>query len=274
MTNGQPGPHDFSSPGPGQEANQGQTTWKWVAILALVALGIALAVAAIALTRLDPSSGQAEGGGTASTPESPGPESAQPPAPTQSDRSFVMDRQGWQDSTARCDGTDRTLVTARTEYALIAICSTNSGLVYKGERILQGDSVEISNLIVDGWGFRALDNGAEYRVTETELTISSGGSVLSENPFIEYRGNDQSQPARTGFLPRPQSRPVVPPLPGASNEPTSSESPDGTGEQNGYGKYESWGEYATHWQCVVNHTPSQICRELVAKYGPEAEGVR
>ncbi|QGW24511.1 hypothetical protein GJR88_02274 [Dietzia sp. DQ12-45-1b] len=70
-----------------------------------------------------------------------------------------MDQQGWQDSTARCDDTDRTLVTARTEHALIAICSTNSSLVYKGERILQGDSVEIGNLIVDGWGFRALDNG-------------------------------------------------------------------------------------------------------------------
>ncbi|MCT2062213.1 hypothetical protein [Dietzia cinnamea] len=272
MTNDQLGPHDFGSPGPHEEANQGQSTWKWVAILALVALGIAIAVAVIALTRLDASSGL--GGGTASAPESPGPESAQPPAPTQSDRSFVMDRQGWQDSTARCDGTDRTLVTARTEYALIAICSTNSSLVYKGERILQGDSVEIGNLIVDGWGFRALDHGVEYRVTETELTISSGGSVLSEDPFIEYRGNDQSQPARTDFLPQPQSRSVVPPLPGASNEPKSSESPNGTGEQNGYGKYESWGEYATHWQCVVNHTPSQICLELVAKYGPEAEGVR
>ena len=40
MTNDQLGPHDFSSPGPHEEANQGQTTWKWVAILALVALGI------------------------------------------------------------------------------------------------------------------------------------------------------------------------------------------------------------------------------------------
>lgn len=246
-----------------QGSTRDRAAWKWIAITALALLALAVVVAAVAVSQL----GRSESAQPAlEAPTSPRePWSPSDPGP----RIFAMDEYGWQDSTARCEPGDSSLVTARTEYALLAICSGEDGLVYRGERIHEGDSIEIGNLSVDGWGFNAINESVHYRVTETELTISSGDNVIADDPFVEYRGNNASNAA-----PRPSSsvptRPEfgLPALPGSPGQGRGD--PPETGADGGYGRYESYGEYANHFQCTVYSTPTAQCRELIEKYGPEA----
>lgn len=35
------------------------------------------------------------------------------------------------------------------------------------------------------------------------------------------------------------------------------------------GIYEDYGDHTLHFQCIVYQTPSEICREIIEKYGPE-----
>jgi hypothetical protein len=75
----------------------------------------------------------------------------------------------------------------RTGDSALVICETGVGrFYYKGFGLQNGQSVEIDDLVQTGAAFVATNNGVQYSVSPTELTITQGSTVLSNEPMLEY----------------------------------------------------------------------------------------
>ncbi|MFB1295732.1 serine/threonine-protein kinase [Mycobacterium sp. pW049] len=98
------------------------------------------------------------------------------------------DSQGFVGHTARCDVGDTPAALIRTSLSLAIICERDSGdFYYRGERLRDGANREIDGARRSGDGFTVTgSDGARYDVQPDELTISSGGSVDSAEPALEY----------------------------------------------------------------------------------------
>lgn len=98
------------------------------------------------------------------------------------------DSQGFVGHTARCDSDSTPAAMIRTSLSLAIICETGDGeYYYRGERLRDGANREISGVTRSGDGFTVTgSDGARYDVQPDELTISSGGSVDSAEPALEY----------------------------------------------------------------------------------------
>lgn len=263
---------DATARDPGKPSLKPEAIIKWlvVAVVVLVLIiGVLLALGSSGSTESD----SADPGTAQSTAPSP------PPTSSSTARAeYVMDAKGWQDTEARCEAPSRPLETARTADALVVICFTPGGeLAYKGVRTSDGDSIVIDEVEVTSWSYSARNEGVHYGVTNTELTISSGDSIIYQSPFIERRGNSLSDerptaPAATTTTSRQPSqggRESFPPLPGSEAE--GQDRGNGSAAEDGYGMYESYGEYNLHFQCTVWKMPTTPCFEIIEKYGPEAE---
>ncbi len=98
------------------------------------------------------------------------------------------DSQGFVGHTARCDSGDTPAALVRTSLSLAIICERESGdFYYRGERLRDGANREIDGARRSGDGFTVTgSDGARYDVQPDELTISSGGTVDSAEPALEY----------------------------------------------------------------------------------------
>lgn len=137
-------------------------------------------------------------GGDSGTPQSrltapPSSDASSSEAPTSTETSTIdgvsgTDSQGFVGHTARCASGDTPAALIRTSLSLAAICETGDGeFYYKGERLRDGANREIRGATRSGDGFTVTgSDGARYDVQPDQLTISSGGSVDSAEPALEY----------------------------------------------------------------------------------------
>jgi hypothetical protein len=73
---------------------------------------------------------------------------------------------------ARCNYTNPAVTIARTAQSAVVICETGAGrFYYKGFGLQNGQSVEIDDPVQTGAAFVATNNGVQYLVSPTELTI-------------------------------------------------------------------------------------------------------
>ncbi|MGB2923239.1 MAG: serine/threonine protein kinase, partial [Mycobacterium sp.] len=99
------------------------------------------------------------------------------------------DAQGFVGHSARCDSGSSPAAAIRTANSLAVVCETDSGsYYYRGERLRDGASLELSDARPAGRGFVAVNpaDGARYQVQPDMLTISSNGSVDSAEPALEF----------------------------------------------------------------------------------------
>lgn len=117
------------------------------------------------------------------TTRSPSPAPSTRILPDADEYGFVNFRGG-----ARCAGVDRAVMILRTTQSAVVICrGTANGLYYRGYRISDGATIELSDVIPTGSGYRAV-NGSEdafYDVTTRGLVITQHGEVLAEEPAVE-----------------------------------------------------------------------------------------
>lgn len=264
-----PDTNDSHSHEPDLNQVPGRSPQKWVYPSVVAVLVIALAAVTALLIASNSNESDVTGSNAVAVPTS-----VQTTTPTQvptaTPTQFVMDSSGWQGTEARCDGGETPLVTARTADALVAICTGSQSPTYKGVYTVDGSAITITGVQSDGSAYYAANTNVEHRVTTTDLTVfSSGGSVLSQSEFIEYRGDSLSatQPTAAAPVPTGESEAVSPEPTGVPSTGDYNSDPNGTGA---YGRYESYGEYSTHFQCLAFGTTTAVCRTLIEKYGPEA----
>ncbi|WP_349269906.1 protein kinase [Mycolicibacterium parafortuitum] len=120
--------------------------------------------------------------------------SASPESPKRSavDGVSGTDSQGFVGHTARCDSGDTPAALIRTSLSLAIICEADDGdYYYRGERLRDGANREIQGATRSGDGFTVTgSDGARYDVQPNQLTISSGGSVDSAEPALEWGSAD------------------------------------------------------------------------------------
>lgn len=134
------------------------------------------------------------GGDTGPTqPRISAPSTSESPTTSAPTRSAVegvsgTDSQGFVGHTARCDSGDTPASLIRTSLSLAVICETDDGdFYYRGERLRDGANREIQGATRSGDGFTVTgSDGARYDIQPDQLTISSGGSVDSAEPALEY----------------------------------------------------------------------------------------
>lgn len=253
----------------------GASRWKWIsaAIIAALALALGGVTAALVATNSEKTEDTAAATTPArSAPPSPTsrPASSATPTPTSppSPTTYVMDAAGWQGSSARCGAPETAVVTARTVDSLVVVCSGEAGLVYRGVWLADASPITIDQVEAVGRDYVANNSTVQHRVSTTELTVSSGNSILTQSPFVEYRGRTPSNDA-----PAPTSlRPTITSETGAQQPGSSPQQLDNPGPcaYNGCDEFESYGEYSSHFQCVVFNVRSDECRRLIEKYGTEA----
>ena len=95
------------------------------------------------------------------------------------------DGQGYVDSTARCSSPAVAVLFGSTSSARIAICKTSSGgYEYRGVRVRDGAKLVLKATASNG-GFVAESDGVTYTVTSNGLKVSTGGTVLRNEPMTD-----------------------------------------------------------------------------------------
>jgi hypothetical protein len=97
------------------------------------------------------------------------------------------DHRGFVDSEARCAEGRSAVAYGRTQRSLVAICPDGEGgLEYRGVRISDGATL-ITEADATGDGtFVAVTEGAEYTVSPSTLSVTSGGKVIYRDTWIAY----------------------------------------------------------------------------------------
>lgn len=217
---------DVADRDPGKPGTKPEAVIKWlIAAVVVLAVLIGALIVFASLTSTEPDSSDP----TASPLLDLSQTSAAPPI---NEAQYVMDSKGWRDSPARCESSERPMVTGRTEHALVVVCSGPAGLIYKGVRIDDGDAISIGGVQPLSWAYIAENNGVRYRVTISDLTISSEDEILAQDPFLDYRGNTLAT-----ATPSSTSQPVNP-------RPTSTPRPSGS----------PFGDWTEEDQLSLEHT--------------------
>lgn len=121
-------------------------------------------------------------------PPSSSSDTSTPPSTSAVEGVSGTDSQGFVGHTARCDSGDTPAALIRTSLSLAIICDRGDGdYYYRGERLRDGANREIDGARRSGDGFTVTgSDGARYDIQPDQLTISSGGSVDSAEPALEY----------------------------------------------------------------------------------------
>src|SRR5438445_13507293 len=126
----------------------------------------------------------------------------------------ASDGQGYVDSTARCASPATAVMFGSTQTSRVAICKTSDGhYEYRGVRVRDSAKLVVA-ASQSGNGFVAENDGVTYTVTAKSLLVSLGGTVIRDEPMVDFRGPD-APPAPTA-APAPtttQTTPLPPPLP-------------------------------------------------------------
>jgi serine/threonine-protein kinase len=89
---------------------------------------------------------------------------------------------------ARCSGSDRAELIVRTAESALVICQSDSGSsYYRGCRLSDGATLELSNVVSEGSALVATNptDGTRYEVSTAGLQIVQNGKVVSNEPAVE-----------------------------------------------------------------------------------------
>ena len=128
----------------------------------------------------------------------------------------AFDSQGYLDSTARC--ADAAVLFGSTDSSRVAICRTTSGYEYRGVRVRDGAKLILSASGSGDGTYTAVNDGITYSVNSSSLAVSSGGSVVRKESWVDFHGPTQKSPATTSPSSAPSSSS---PTPTTSSVPTS-----------------------------------------------------
>jgi uncharacterized RDD family membrane protein YckC len=98
---------------------------------------------------------------------------------------------GPEEAAAYCLGDATPELYATTPTSVIAICESDSGLVYHGQT--EGDEITLPATRVEG-GYQAVNEGSTptyYDITPDELTIRTENAVLGDEPIDEWHESNQ-----------------------------------------------------------------------------------
>lgn len=110
------------------------------------------------------------------TPVSP------PPAP------YPSDDRGFIHSSARCQGAKPAFAIGRTRGSLVVICAEQTGRYeYLGVRLSDAAVMRADAQSSSARGFLARKSGVVYAVSPSELKVTTGDTVIKQEPMIEYR---------------------------------------------------------------------------------------
>jgi hypothetical protein len=108
----------------------------------------------------------------------------------QADAAPAFDSQGYVDSTARC--ADAAVLFGSTDGSRVAICKTSGGYQYRGVRVRDGAKLVLSASSAGGGAYTAVNDGITYTVSSSSLAISSGGSVVRTESWVDFHGPQSS----------------------------------------------------------------------------------
>ena len=108
--------------------------------------------------------------------------------PSESPAPFPSDDRGFIDSWARCQGPQPAFAIGRTEGSLVVICARPTGqFEYLGVRWSDAAVLRTDAETNSARGFLAQKAGVVYAVSPTELKVTTGNTVIKQEPMIEYR---------------------------------------------------------------------------------------
>jgi hypothetical protein len=107
----------------------------------------------------------------------------------------AFDSQGYVDSTARC--ADAAVLFGSTDSSRVAICKTSGGYQYRGVRVRDGAKLVLSASSAGGGSYTAVNDGITYTVSSSSLAISSGGSVVRTESWVDFHGPQSSSSTST-----------------------------------------------------------------------------
>ena len=135
----------------------------------------------------------------------------------------AFDSNGYVDSTARCS--DAAVLFGSTDSSRVAICKTSGGYEYRGVRVRDGAKLVLSASGSGDGSYTAVNDGISYTVSSGSLTVSSGGSVIRKESWLDFHGPQTSTSTTTGTSSSPttsstpisttptSTTPLPPPLP-------------------------------------------------------------
>jgi hypothetical protein len=132
----------------------------------------------------------------------------------------ASDAQGFVDSTARCAAPSTAVAFGATASSRIAICkSANGKYEYRGVRVRDGAKLILAATSTGEGVYTAANQNITYTVSSQDLTVSTGGTVIREEPMVQFHGPSapaSSAPGNPGYIapdtPTPTT-PLPPPLP-------------------------------------------------------------
>ncbi len=105
-----------------------------------------------------------------------------PPGP------YVSDDKGFLQSSARCDGALAAAAIARTDASLVTICvDENVNYTYRGVRLADGAALDLPAEATGVREFVARNDGVTYSLSNQQLVITAGDTVVRREPVIEYK---------------------------------------------------------------------------------------
>lgn len=102
-----------------------------------------------------------------------------------------FDSRGYLDSTARC--ADSAVLFGSTDSSRVAICKTSGGYQYRGVRVRDGAKLILSASSAGDGSYAAVNDGITYTVSSSSLVVSSGGSVLRKESWVDFHGPQASK---------------------------------------------------------------------------------
>src|SRR4051812_31309780 len=118
----------------------------------------------------------------------------------------AFDSSGYLDSTARCS--DAAVLFGSTDSSRVAICKTSGGYEYRGVRVRDGAKLVLSASGGGDGSYTAVNDGISYTVSSSSLVVSSGGSVVRKESWVDFHGPQTSNsttatsaPATTSSVP-------------------------------------------------------------------------
>ncbi len=133
----------------------------------------------------------------------------------------AFDSQGYLDSTARCS--DAAVLFGSTDSSRVAICKTSSGgYQYRGVRVRDGAKLVLSASSAGGGSYTAVNDGITYTVSSNALVVSSGGSVVRKESWVDFHGPQaQSSTSSSAAPTSSSSAPTTTSATPTSTTPTS-----------------------------------------------------
>lgn len=123
------------------------------------------------------------------SPRPPEPLSAPLAPPVAAPDPFAVDDRGFVNSDARCDGTQTAVAIGRTPGSLVVICGDRNGdYGYLGLRLSDDAVLKTSARTTPTHEFIAQNASVTYSISPAELRVTAGGTVIKQEPMIDYRG--------------------------------------------------------------------------------------